>query len=114
MVLNADPQNRALSLPQAVEPEAPDSAYRLPPVRRLNRKVGKIRGGTASTGWEPEGDIAFTGGPHCEIWKGLWDKGSEEGIGGETVGGGGVEAKNVKVSLGLIASIPLGSIVLFR
>ena len=98
MILNADLQNRALSLPQAVEPEAPDSAYRLPPVKRLDGKVEKFRGGTASTGWEPEGDMPFTGGPHCEIWKGLWDHERGERIGGETVGGGGVEAKNVKVS----------------
>ena len=50
------------------------------------------------------------GGPHCEIWKGLYGREGEEVFDGETVGGGGAEAENVKVSLGFIASIPLRSL----
>lgn len=83
-----------------MEPETLDNeAYRLPPIKRLNGKI--------ETKGTKEEEMAFTGGPHCEVWQGMLRKEGEYGNnGGETVGGGGVD---VKVSLGLIACIPLKS-----
>jgi len=39
--------------------------------------------------------MPFSGGPHCEVWKGRWKKGSGEGIGGEQIGGEGVGGEQV-------------------
>lgn len=52
-------------------------------------------------------EMAFTGGPHCEIWKWLWEGEGEETKDGEKVGGEGVEADDVKVSSGLVTLTPL-------
>ena len=57
--------------------------------------------------------MAFVAGPHCEVWVGLWEKGSGEGTSGEKVGGKGVDVEKVeveRVSLGLIVFTPLISL----
>ena len=87
IMLNANIQIRELWPPQAVEPDL---------VKRMNGILKKLKG-----------EIPFTAGPHCEVWKGVWEKEGGEGISGEKVGGEGVEADGVKVSLGFITSIPL-------
>lgn len=94
-MLNTDIQDRELSQPQIVEPETSDG-NRLPSVKQVNGRFKKF-----------EDEILITGGPHCEVWKGLWEKESGKVIGGEKVGGEGVEAGYVKVSQDLTTSILL-------
>ena len=86
-MLNANIQIREPWPPQTEEHDL---------VKRMNGVLKKLGG-----------EIPFTAGPHCEVWKGVWEKEGGEGIGGEKVGGEGVEENGVKVSLGFITSIPL-------
>ena len=58
-----------------------------PPVKQLNGKITR------------EGELAFAGGTYCEVWIGLWDKGSEEA--------GREKADPEKVILGHVDSTPL-------
>ena len=91
MMLNADIQDCELSQP---EPETPDGLSVKLPNGGFKKFVD---------------NIPFSRGPHCEVWKGLWEKESGKVIGGEKAGGEGVEADYIKVSLG-----PKISPLLFR
>jgi len=55
-----------------------------PPVKRLDGKITR------------EGELAFGGGTHCEVWVGLWEKGGKES--------GREKVDPEKVSLGLTTS----------
>lgn len=46
--------------------------------------------------------MAFAGGVNCEVWMGLWEK-----AGGGKAGDKGAGKDAERVSLGLVASIPL-------
>lgn len=87
MMLNANIQIREPWPPQTVERDL---------VKRMNGVLKKLGG-----------EIPFTAGPYCEVWKGVWEKEGGEGIGGEKVSSEEVEADSVKVSLGFLTSIPL-------
>ena len=77
---------------RTTEDVQPTELNEAPPVRRLDGEVTRT------------GDIAFTAGPHCEIWIGEWVKG------GRTEGGeGDVE----KVRLRPIYVCP-ANLVLYR
>jgi len=62
-------------------------ANEAPPVKRLDGEVTKLR------------DIAFAGGVHCEVWRGVWERGSGEGIDEKKVGDKGLSVEKVSLSL---------------
>lgn len=102
----ADVQNHELPLHQTAEPETLEShsveANRPAPVKRLDGEVKR------------EGEMAFSGGMYCEVWIGIWEKGSgekgREDASGDKVGDKGMDGKGVdfeKVRLCLTTSVLL-------
>lgn len=100
-------QNHESLLYQTAEPETMEGhsieTNQPPPVKRLDGEVKR------------QGEMAFSGGMHCEVWIGIWEKwGGEKGRGEETsvekAGGkriDGEKADSEKVSLNLATSILL-------
>lgn len=101
-----DIQNNEFLLPRTAEPETAEGhsveTNKPPPVKRLDGEVKR------------QGEMAFSGGMHCEVWIGIWDKGGgEKGRGeetsGEKVGGKRMDGEKMdseKVSLSLVPSTP--------
>ena len=87
---------------QKTRDNQPVEANEVPPIRRLDGEVVR------------EGDIAFAGGMHFEVWIGRWEKGGRkeggEGVGGETIDY--KEASGEKVGVEKVGSSPAISIPL--
>ena len=102
-----DIQNHESPLHQTAGPEATEGHSvepNQPPVyKRLDGEVKR------------QGEMPFSGGAHCEVWIGIWEKGGgEKGRGkevsGEKVDGKGMDgekADSEKVSLNLVTVILL-------